>query len=121
MWTSNVYLGMGLLTIGTAMLAAANPPIDAARLDIVPALMWGRGGRMALRALLEGGAPILFGAVSNWFGGGEVGLKWTYMVMLIPHLAASALAIPAYFSYPRDVATAAASAERLRDEEAPER
>ncbi len=123
MWTSNVYLGIGLLTLGTAMLAAANPPIDAARLDIVPALMWGRGesGRMALRALLEGGAPILFGAVSSWLGGGEVGLKWTYMIMLVPLLAASALAIPAYFSYPRDVATAAASAERLRDEQAPKR
>jgi len=123
MWTANVYLGVGLLTIGTAMLAAANPPIDAARLDIVPALMWGRGesGRMALRALLEGGAPILFGAVSSWLGGGEAGLKWTYMVMLIPLLAAGVLAIPAYFSYPRDVATAAASAECLRDQQAPVR
>lgn len=43
------------------------------------------------------------------------------MIMLVPLLAASALAIPAYFSYPRDVATAAASAERLRDEQAPKR
>ena len=34
--------------------------------------------------------------------------------MLIPVLVASALAIPAYRSYPRDVATANASFERLR-------
>ncbi len=116
-WTTNVVLGIGLLTVGAGLLAAANPPIDAARLDIVHPLMWGRGesGRMALRALLEGGAPILFGAASGWLGGGGTGLKWTYLIMLIPVLAASALAIPAYFTYPRDVATASASVERLRE------
>jgi predicted MFS family arabinose efflux permease len=112
-WTKSVWLGIALLTLGTAALVAANPPIDAARLDIVPPLMWGRGesGRMALRAILEGGAPILFGAVSGWLGGGENGLKWTYLVMLIPVLVASSLAIPAYKTYPRDVVTAHASAE----------
>ncbi|HEU5017671.1 MAG TPA: MFS transporter [Pseudolabrys sp.] len=112
-WTKSVWLGITLLTLGTAALVAANPPIDAARLDIVPPLMWGRGesGRMALRALLEGGAPVLFGAVSEWLGGGESGLKWTYLLMLIPVLIASSLAIPAYKTYPRDVVTAHASAE----------
>ena len=117
-WTTNAALGTGLLTIGAGLLAAANPPIDAARLDIVHPLMWGRGeaGRQALRGLLEGGAPILFGAVSGWLGGGADGLKWTYLIMLVPVLAASALAIPAYFSYPRDVATASASVERLKEE-----
>ncbi|MEJ2435979.1 MAG: hypothetical protein P8Y53_23620, partial [Pseudolabrys sp.] len=120
-WTTNVALGTGLFTIGAGLLAAANPPIDAARLDIVHPLLWGRGeaGRMALRALLEGGAPILFGAVSGWLGGGEAGLKWTYLIMLVPVLAASALAIPAYFRYPRDVATASASVERLREQRQP--
>jgi MFS family permease len=118
-WTTNVVLGVGLLTLGGAALGAANPPIDAARLDIVHPRLWGRGesGRMALRALLEGGAPILFGAMSGWLGGSENGLKWTYLVMLIPVLVASALAIPAYRSYPRDVATASASVERLREME----
>lgn len=116
-WTTSAWLGITLLTFGGAALAAANPPIDAARLDIVPALLWGRGesGRMALRALLEGGAPILFGAVSGWLGGGESGLEWTYLIMLIPLLVAASLAIPAYKSYPHDVATARASAEALRE------
>jgi hypothetical protein len=37
-------------------LAAANPPIDAARLDVVPSSVWVRGkvGRMSLRGLFEG-------------------------------------------------------------------
>jgi len=115
-WTGSVYIGVALLTVGASALAAAMPPIDAARLDIITPRMWGRAeaGRMVLRALLEGGSPILFGAVAGWLGGGESGLEYTYLIMLIPVVVASSLAIPAYFSYPRDVMTASASVERLR-------
>ena len=66
---------------------------------------------MVIRSALEDGAPLLFGAMSNWLGGGTQGLMWTFLVMLIPMVAASALAFPARRSYPRDVATAAASVE----------
>lgn len=129
-WTTSVWIGTALLVCAAGFLSAANPPIDAARLDIVTPWMWGRGeaGRMAIRATLEGGAPILFGAVSQWLGGGgsesALGLEYTYLLMLIPVLIASALAIPAYFTYPRDVATAAASVQRIseaRDGAAPSR
>ncbi len=115
-WISNVYIGTALLTAGTAALAGANPPIDAARLDIVPARLWGRGegGRMALRGLLEGGAPLLFGAMSEWLGGGTNGLERTFLIMLVPVIVASSLAIPARRTYPRDVATADASMRRLQ-------
>lgn len=108
--------GVALLTCGTAALAAANPPIDAARLDVVPARLWGRGeaGRMALRGLLEGGAPLLVGAMAGWLGGRASGLEWTFLIMLAPVVAASALAIPARRTYPRDVATAAASMQKLQ-------
>jgi predicted MFS family arabinose efflux permease len=110
-WTTNVFFGIAMLALGALALAAANPPIDAARLDIVPPGLWGRAesGRMALRAALEGSAPILFGAASGWLGGGDEGLERTYLVMLIPLIVAAALAIPARRTYPRDVATAAAS------------
>jgi predicted MFS family arabinose efflux permease len=116
LWTTSVWIGTALLTAAAAFLAAANPPIEAARLDIVIPRMWGRGeaGRMAVRALLEGGAPILFGAVSGWLGGGETGLGYTFLLMLIPLLVASVLAIPAYFTYSPDVATAAASVRRIQ-------
>lgn len=115
-WISNVYIGTALLTAGTAALAGANPPLDAARLDIVPARLWGRGeaGRMALRGLLEGGAPLLFGAMSEWLGGDSNGLERTFLIMLIPVIVASSLAIPARRTYPRDVATADASMRRLQ-------
>ena len=32
---------------GAALLSAANPPLDAARLDIMPAGLWGRAGEHA--------------------------------------------------------------------------
>lgn len=113
-WTHSAILGFAFLTLASGFLAAANPPLDAARLDIVHARLWGRAeaGRMALRGLLEGIAPILFGWVSGMFGGNR-GLDWTFLIMLIPVLTASSLAIPARRSYPTDVATADASARSI--------
>jgi hypothetical protein len=88
--------------------------MDAARLDIVHARLWGRAeaGRMALRGLLEGVAPILFGSISGLIGGSR-GLDWTFLIMLAPVVIASALAMPARRSYPTDVATADASARAI--------
>lgn len=113
-WASVLWIGIPLLSAGAFMLAAANPPIDAARLDIMHPRLWGRAesGSMALRAMLEGGAPLLFGIVSEWLGGGVVGLKWTFLLFLVPLLIAAGLAIPARRTYPRDVATAAESVKR---------
>jgi hypothetical protein len=116
-WIKSAVVGFALLTLGTAALAAANPPFDAARLDIVHARLWGRAesGRMALRGVLEGVAPILFGWVSGLFGGGADGLQWTFLIMLVPVLAASSLAIPTRRTYPADVATADASARSISE------
>ncbi|MBW4051683.1 MAG: hypothetical protein HIU85_09495 [Proteobacteria bacterium] len=110
-WTTSTLLGIGLLTIGAGVMSAAIAPIDAARLDIVHPRMWGRAeaGRMALRSTFEGGAPLLFGAMSGWLGGGQNGLMWTFLIMLIPMLLASFLGVSARKTYLRDVATAAAS------------
>jgi predicted MFS family arabinose efflux permease len=110
-WTSSAWLGIGLMTVGAGVLSAAVAPIDAARLDIVHPRMWGRGeaGRMALRSTFEGGAPLLFGALSEWLGGGQRGLMWTFLIMLAPMLVASLLGLTARKPYLRDVATAAAS------------
>lgn len=115
-WTRNAFLGIGLMTIGAGILAAAVAPIDAARLDIVHPRMWGRGeaGRMALRSTFEGGAPLLFGALSEWLGGGQNGLMWTFLIMLIPMLVASLLGVWARKTYLRDVATAAASSRACK-------
>lgn len=120
-WTAELWLGLLLLTMASATLAAAVAPIDAARLDIVHPRLWGRGeaGRTAIRSVLEGSAPLLFGAASNWLGGGDAGMMRTFLVMLCPMLMAGGLALPARRSYVRDVATAAASVEataKHRDE-----
>ena len=114
-WTHNIWFGLPLLVISAGLLAAAIPPIDAARLDIVLPGLWGRGesGRMAIRSVFEGGAPLLFGAMSGWLGGGERGLMRTFLLMLIPMLAASALGWWARHSYLQDVATVAASIEAI--------
>jgi len=95
------------------VLSAQNPPLDAARLDIVPALLWGRAEavRTLLRSLAQALAPLLFGAVSDYvFGGGREGLQWTFVVMLVPLAASAYLLFRGRKTYPRDVATAAASA-----------
>jgi hypothetical protein len=63
-----------------------------------------------LRTSFEGGAPLLLGPVSVWLGGGANGLMWTFLVMLFPMLVARSLVLPGRRTYPRDVATAAASA-----------
>jgi hypothetical protein len=49
--------------------------------------------------------------MSGWLGGGDAGLMWTFLIMLAPMLVAASLALPGRRTYPRDVATAAASVE----------
>ncbi|HZT54405.1 MAG TPA: MFS transporter [Gaiellaceae bacterium] len=103
------------LTAAAFFLGAQNPPLDAARLDIMPPLLWGRAEaiRTLLRSLAMALAPLVFGAVSDFvFGGGRSGLQWTFAVMLLPLAASSWLLFRALRTYPVDVATAAASRAR---------
>ena len=98
--------------IGAAFfLSAQNPPIDAARLDIMPPLLWGRaeGVRTFLRTAAQALAPLIFGAVSDLLGGGRMGLQYTFIVMLLPLTASGVVLLRGLRTYPRDVATAAAS------------
>ncbi|MDA8076477.1 MAG: MFS transporter [Actinomycetota bacterium] len=110
--THSVLTALPYLVIAGFGLSAQNPPIDAARLDIMPSWLWGRaeGIRTFVRAGAQALAPVIFGAVSDYvFGGGASGLRWTFVVMLLP-LALSALYLfVAAKRYPKDVATAAAA------------
>jgi predicted MFS family arabinose efflux permease len=102
------------LALAALALSAQNPPLDAARLDIMPSQLWGRAEaiRTVLRALAVALAPLLFGVVSDHvFGGGRTGLQWTFVVMLLPLAGSAALLYRALDTYPRDVASAAASAD----------
>ena len=113
-FTRGAVTAVPYLTAAAFFLGAQNPPLDAARLDIMPPLLWGRAEavRTLLRSLAIALAPLLFGAVSDYvFGGGRSGLQWTFVVMLLPLGASSWLLFKGLRTYPADVATAAASAQ----------
>jgi len=60
-----------LLAVGVAGLAGANPPLDAARIDIMHSRLWGRAesARTLLRSVFEAAAPLTFGYVAVHFAG----------------------------------------------------
>jgi MFS family permease len=110
-------MALPYIALAALALSAQNPPIDAARLDIVHPLLWGRaeGIRTFLRTIAQAFAPLLFGAVSDYiFGGGRSGLQWTFALMLLPLAASAYFLYKALRTYPRDVATASASAAFAR-------
>jgi MFS family permease len=110
--THSAVTALPYIIFAAAALTAQNPPIDAARLDIMPPWLWGRaeGIRTFLRTGAQSLAPVLFGVVSDdIFGGGTTGLKWTFVVMLLPLAASAVFLYGARRLYPVDVATADAA------------
>lgn len=113
LFTRSAAAALPYLFLAIVALSAQNPPIDAARLDIMPPRLWGRAEsvRTLVRAVAVALAPLLFGAVSDYvFGGGHSGLKWTFVVMLVPLILSAYLLYKARHTYPGDVAAASASA-----------
>jgi MFS family permease len=103
------------LCVAAFALSAQTAPLDAARLDIMPPELWGRAEsiRSILRSLAQALAPLLFGVVADdVFGGGRSGLQWTFELMLLPLGASAVLLARARITYPRDVASAAATIMR---------
>lgn len=116
---------------GAALIAGANPPQDAARLDIVPAGLWGRAEsvRTVIRSLAQALAPLVFGGLSDLIAGifpkqtpigthapaGAIspsttrGLEITFLILLVTLAAGGVALLRARHTYPTDVATAAAS------------
>ena len=114
---------------GASLLSAANPPLDAARLDIMPAGLWGRAEstRTVLRSLAQALAPLLFGGLADAIAGifpkqspigthpGIVspgaarGLEISFLILISTLAAAGIFLLRARYTYPTDVATAAAS------------
>jgi len=117
-FTRSAVTALPYITFAALALSAQNPPLDAARLDIMVPLLWGRaeGVRTLLRTGAQALAPLLFGAVSDYvFGGGRAGLQWTFAIMLAPLCASAYFLYRGLATYPRDVATAAASARPRPD------
>lgn len=116
--TGSLGLALALILPGAFVFAASNPPLDAARLDVMPARLWGRAEsvRTVCRGALEASAPVTFGLVAgNVFGGRGQGLTSTFLVMLAPLLLSGLILLVAVRTYPRDVATAVASERAMRE------
>lgn len=130
MVTTSIILALPALVLAAAAVAMPNPGLDAARLDVVPALLWGRaeGVRTFFRQLLQALAPLTFGLVSAAFGGRRSGLgagigsshapvgaaqthglELTFLIMLVPMLGATAALVWGRRFYPADVASASRS------------
>jgi len=127
--------------VGAALISAANPPLQAARLDVVPAGLWGRAqsALTVVRSLAQALAPLVFGGVSQLISGivpsqvpiGDVrrhlnapssstttGLEVTFLVMLTTLGAAGYFLFKARETFASDVASAAASDEKGRPADA---
>jgi MFS family permease len=114
---------------GAALISAANPPVQAARLDVVPAGLWGRttSALTVVRSLAQALAPLIFGAISQLIAGivpqqapvgtrphappssTATGLQVCFLIMLVTLLAAGLVLFRARRTFASDVATAAAS------------
>jgi predicted MFS family arabinose efflux permease len=125
--TTSFVAGVILFELAFAALAATNPPIDAAQLDVVPAQLWGRaqGVRSALRNMLEAFGPLLFGLIAGLFipgngtpkegaviPGQTLGLQIAFLVTLIPLAGAGVVLLLTRRHYPIDVASAGESERR---------
>lgn len=125
---TKLYPALWFDTAGAAFIGAANPPLDAARLDIMPPGLWGRAEsvRTFVRSIAQALAPLVFGGLSEGIAGilpspapigthaplvspsAARGLEITFLIMLAVLLAAGVFLLRARHSYPQDVATAAA-------------
>ncbi len=115
-------------------IGAPNPGLDAARLDVMPSRMWGRGEavRSFLRSILQAFAPLVFGVLSSVFGGKEVGfgdaghgahvtdaaahavgLEQTFLIMLAALGAAAVIVWRGRRHYPIDVDAALETERRF--------
>jgi MFS family permease len=127
--SGNLAVAMPAYILAAAALGAPNAPVDAARLDIIPAALWGRAEaiRTLPRALAVAAAPLLFGFASDQLASGPraaskgldyqasgPGLKYTFLIMLIPMAIGGVILLRASHGYTRDVATAIASDECIK-------
>ena len=135
-----IRLSLPLYVMAGAAIAEPNPPLDAARLDIMVSGLWGRAERVRtlLRGVFEALAPLAFGFTSSALSGGPrpglgtgvnvthtvitaartAALQKTFLIMLIPLAVAGLLMLRARRTYPSDVLTAA-EYQRQHDQAAP--
>jgi predicted MFS family arabinose efflux permease len=123
--THSLPLALVFAFLAGIALGGVNPPLNAARLDIVHSRLWGTAEavRTTLVSISTGLAPLMFGIVSTQLGGSTAeantgatapsaatALNHTFLIMLVSLVIAAALILcVARRTYPRDVATAMAT------------
>jgi predicted MFS family arabinose efflux permease len=128
--THSLPLAIVFAFLAAIALGGVNPPLNAARLDIVTSRLWGTAEavRTTLVSISTGLAPLVFGLISTKLGGsgppsGNAGglaagavaaLEHTFLIMLVALVIAAALILcVGCRTYPADVAAA------IADESAP--
>jgi MFS family permease len=134
--TDSLPLALVFAFLAGIALGGVNPPLNAARLDIVHSRLWGTAEavRSTLVSISTSLAPVIFGAVSTALGRGDganagnvaptaaSALGHTFLIMVVTLIIAAALLLfLARRTYPRDVATAMASELLTVSGAAPER
>jgi len=107
--TTTLWLAILLLIVAALFLGMANPPLDAARLDIMRPELWGRAEavRSVLRSSADALAPVLFGVISESVFVGARALEYTFLLMLVTMFAAGAVVLTiGRRTFPDDLANA---------------
>jgi MFS family permease len=107
--THSLALGLGIGVMAAAAMNVPNAPIDAARIDVMPARLRGRAEsvRSMLRALSISLAPLVFGWLADRFkGDNAAGTQSAFLIMLVPLALNGLLLLAARGGYERDMAAA---------------
>lgn len=118
-----VLLAMPLLICAAACLGAANPPMDAARLDIMPPRLWGRAEavRTVLRTAATAAAPVSFGLISVHLFTGRQALQHTFLLAISSLWIAALIVLLGRGQYQKDVEAARRAREHDRESASPGR
>lgn len=114
-YTTSIGLAVVLFMAAGFFFEASNPPLDAARLDIMLPTLWGRAEstRTVFVGLIEAMAPVTFGLVADSIFAGPNSLEYTFLIMLIPLVISSVVLYFAIKTYARDVATTSVSIDNI--------
>jgi MFS family permease len=121
----SLVLAMAFAFLAAIGLGSVNPPLNAARLDIVHSRLWGTAEavRITLVSISTGLAALVFGMVSTRLGDSSAatGLGHTFLIMLATLVVAAVFILcVARRTYPRDVAEALAAESATATAAAPE-
>lgn len=112
-----LWLSVGLFALSAFALGAVNPPLDAARLDIIHPKLWGRAEavRTIFRDIGEAVSPIAFGWLAQSLAPDAAGLRYAFLIMLIPLAIAGALSLITFRTYLPDAAAAIAYRDKTTE------